>query len=188
MLIVFVFEDWFIHERPRLREGQRHRQREKQAPPREPDVGLNHGSWDHALSQRQAPNHWAPRCPYFKYFETISNLRESCQNNGRNLYFLELGFHVSAAVSDRKGSSPGSYLPPAGPGSSFFVCSIALVFPWVFRLGLFKDSIIFWLERLSIWVMFLARCCDDCCNLWDDSWCLICPDTGAGVVGPFKFS
>ena len=37
----------------RSRPEQRHRQREKQAPRREPDVGLQ----DHALSQRQTLNH-----------------------------------------------------------------------------------------------------------------------------------
>ena len=38
---------------------QRHRQREKQAPCREPDVGLDPWSQDHDLSQRKVPNHWA---------------------------------------------------------------------------------------------------------------------------------
>ena len=36
---------------------QRHRQREKQAPHKEPYVGLDPGSWDHALSRRQTLNH-----------------------------------------------------------------------------------------------------------------------------------
>ena len=39
------------------RERQRLRQREKQAPCREPDVGLNPRSWDLALSRRQMLNH-----------------------------------------------------------------------------------------------------------------------------------
>ena len=43
-------------EREREREGWRHRQREKQAPCREPDVGLDPGSWDLVLSQRQKLN------------------------------------------------------------------------------------------------------------------------------------
>ena len=47
----------FIHERHRLRERQRHRRREQQAPYREPDVGLNPQTQNHALSQRQTPNH-----------------------------------------------------------------------------------------------------------------------------------
>ena len=38
-------------------ERQRHRQREKQDPCREPDVRLDPGPWDHALSQRQMLNH-----------------------------------------------------------------------------------------------------------------------------------
>ena len=39
-----------MREREREREGQRHRQREKQAPCREPDVGLDPRTRDHALS------------------------------------------------------------------------------------------------------------------------------------------
>ena len=35
---------------------QRHRQKEKQAPSREPDVGLDPGSQGHDLSQRQTLN------------------------------------------------------------------------------------------------------------------------------------
>ena len=38
-------------------ERQRHRKREKQAPHREPDVGLDPGSQDHALSRRKMLNH-----------------------------------------------------------------------------------------------------------------------------------
>ena len=38
------------------REGQRHRQREKQAPCREPDVGLDPGIEDHTLSRMQMLN------------------------------------------------------------------------------------------------------------------------------------
>ena len=41
------------------RKRQRHRQREKQAPHRETDVGLDPRSWDRALSRRQMPNGWA---------------------------------------------------------------------------------------------------------------------------------
>ena len=38
------------------RERQRHRPREKQAPCKEPDVGLNPESWDQALGRRQMLN------------------------------------------------------------------------------------------------------------------------------------
>ena len=38
------------------RERQQHRQREKQAPGRELDVGLDPETVNHALSQGQAPN------------------------------------------------------------------------------------------------------------------------------------
>ena len=57
----FVFKDLFIHERhgdtETQRERQKHRQKEKQAPHREPDAGLDPGSQDHDLGQRQVPNH-----------------------------------------------------------------------------------------------------------------------------------
>ena len=43
----------------RERERGGDRQREKQAPCREPKVGLDPGSWDHTLSQRQMLNRWA---------------------------------------------------------------------------------------------------------------------------------
>ena len=44
-LFIYIFlKDLFIHERHRERDWQRHRQREKQAPCREPDVGLHPGS------------------------------------------------------------------------------------------------------------------------------------------------
>ena len=45
--ILFIYS-WETH-----RERQRHRQKEKQAPCREPDVGLDPGSRDHALGWRQ---------------------------------------------------------------------------------------------------------------------------------------
>ena len=38
-------------------ERQRHRQREKQAPSGEPDVGLDPRTQDYALSRRQTLNH-----------------------------------------------------------------------------------------------------------------------------------
>ena len=43
----------FIHETERERERQRHRQEEKQAPGREPQVGLDPGLQDHALGGRR---------------------------------------------------------------------------------------------------------------------------------------
>ena len=41
--LIFFFRDFylFIHKRQRERKRQRHGQREKQAPHREPDVGLD---------------------------------------------------------------------------------------------------------------------------------------------------
>ena len=38
------------------REAESHRQREKQAPYQESDVGLDPWTWDHDLSQRQMLN------------------------------------------------------------------------------------------------------------------------------------
>ena len=43
----------------RERKRQRHRRREKQAPCREPDVGLEPGTPGSGPGQRQAPNRWA---------------------------------------------------------------------------------------------------------------------------------
>ena len=43
-----------------MRDTQReaeYRQRERQAPSGEPDVGLDPGTWDHNLSPRQMPSH-----------------------------------------------------------------------------------------------------------------------------------
>ena len=42
-MYLFIFKD-FIYLSMRDREGQRHRQREKQDPCREPDMGLDPGS------------------------------------------------------------------------------------------------------------------------------------------------
>ena len=56
-LCFFLIFYLFIHERHRTR--QRHRQGSKQTPCGEPDVELDPGLWDHALSQRHTLNHWA---------------------------------------------------------------------------------------------------------------------------------
>ena len=53
----FFFKDFiylFMKDTHREREVQRHKQREKQAPHREPDVGLDPRPQDHSLGQRQA--------------------------------------------------------------------------------------------------------------------------------------
>ena len=54
--LCFLFKILFIHSW----ETQRHRQREKQAPHREPDVGLDPGTPGSPLSQRQMLSCWAP--------------------------------------------------------------------------------------------------------------------------------
>ena len=51
-----------------FREKQRYRHREKQAPCRESDVGLDPGSWDHALSWRQKLNCWTTQVPLLHSF------------------------------------------------------------------------------------------------------------------------
>ena len=59
------------------REKQRHKQKEKQAPCREPDVGLHPQTQDHALSQRQMLNCWATQEPTiidFLSMEKIPNI------------------------------------------------------------------------------------------------------------------
>ena len=49
----------FMIEIETQRERQRHRRREKQAPCREPYAGLDPGTEDCTLGQRQVLNHWA---------------------------------------------------------------------------------------------------------------------------------
>ena len=49
----------FIYSWETYRERQKHRQREKQAPRREPDVGLDPRPQDHTLRWRQTLNRWA---------------------------------------------------------------------------------------------------------------------------------
>ena len=56
---VCVFKDLFIHGRYREKVRQRHRQREKQAPCREPDVGLDPGSSGSHPRLQAAPNRCA---------------------------------------------------------------------------------------------------------------------------------
>ena len=53
------FKILFIYSWETQREGQRHRQREKQALCKEPNAGLDPGPWDQALSRRQMLNDWA---------------------------------------------------------------------------------------------------------------------------------
>ena len=51
--------------RHREKEKQKHRQRGKQAPRREPDVGLDPGSPGSYPGLKAALNRWAPRLPFF---------------------------------------------------------------------------------------------------------------------------
>ena len=44
-------------------------QREKEAPCRKPDVVLDLGPWDHALSQRQTLNHPVAKIPKIMFFK-----------------------------------------------------------------------------------------------------------------------
>ena len=53
----FFIKILFIYSWETYKERQRHRQREKQAPHREPDVGLNTWTGDHTLSWRQTLSH-----------------------------------------------------------------------------------------------------------------------------------
>ena len=50
-MICFLRFYLFIHVRHTHIEKQIHRQREKQAPCREPDAGLDPGTWGHALEK-----------------------------------------------------------------------------------------------------------------------------------------
>ena len=56
------------------RERQGHRQREKQAPGREPDVGLDRETADHALSQQQVLNCWATQASLYYIFLIHSSI------------------------------------------------------------------------------------------------------------------
>ena len=58
-LVIYFFKDFIYLFIRGGGEGCRERQREKQAPCREPNTGLNPGSQDHALNQRQSFNRWA---------------------------------------------------------------------------------------------------------------------------------
>ena len=49
-------------------ERQRHKQKEKQAPCKESDMGLNPGPQDYDLSQRQMLNAWPTQMPPYLYF------------------------------------------------------------------------------------------------------------------------
>ena len=53
----FILRFIYLFMKDTEKERKRHRQREKQAPCREPDAGLDPGSWDHTLSRRQTLNH-----------------------------------------------------------------------------------------------------------------------------------
>ena len=71
----------FIYSWETQRERQSHRQREKQAPHRQPDVGLHPRPPDHDLRQRQMFHHWATQVlftPHFKWEQ--------------NSFFDDLGF------------------------------------------------------------------------------------------------
>ena len=53
-------------------ERQRHRQREKQAPCRKPDVGCDPQTWDHILSETQLLSH--PGVPLFLFLKKILSI------------------------------------------------------------------------------------------------------------------
>ena len=73
------------------REWQRRRQREKQAPGREPDVGLDPEITGHTLIQGQVLNLWATQAPsHFTFCTELAN--SSCEDLYDNKGF-ELG-HV----------------------------------------------------------------------------------------------
>ena len=52
-------------------ERQRHRQREKQAPSKEPDVGLHPGSPGSHPGLKAAPNRWAIGAASFPFNQTV---------------------------------------------------------------------------------------------------------------------
>ena len=59
-VLFFIFKDFiYVFMRDTQSERQRHRQREKQAPCREPDMGLYPGLQDQDPELQAALNHWA---------------------------------------------------------------------------------------------------------------------------------
>ena len=79
------------------RENQRHNRQRSSAPCREPDVGLDPGSRDHSLSQRQKLNCWATPASHVKTFnqnKTKQNLSITFRCGLREL----LGITYTSAV------------------------------------------------------------------------------------------
>ena len=70
--ILFFLKILFIYPWETHKERQRHRQREKQAPCKEPNAGLNPRPRDHSLSQRQMLNHWATQASWDSIFLTAN--------------------------------------------------------------------------------------------------------------------
>ena len=68
------------------REKQRHRQREKQAPFREPDVGLDPGSPGSYPGLKVVPNRWATGAALILFFKKILFLSNLYSTWGLNLH------------------------------------------------------------------------------------------------------
>ena len=82
--IIFVFLFCFFKDFIYSWETERHKQREKQAPWGESDVGLDPGFHDHTLSQRQILKCWATQAsPPSVVFLTKSNLKWALGHVGK---------------------------------------------------------------------------------------------------------
>ena len=100
-------------------ERQRYRHREKQAPHREPNVGLNQ-DWDYALSQRQMLNHGATQASFqcLIHWDSFTNpllysIPSSASHLGLELFMV---FYFSSNVlSYFPVSSACEYLGCKGP-------------------------------------------------------------------------
>ena len=68
LFLSFFLKD-FIYSCEIQRKRQRHRQKEKQIPHRDPNVGLDPAPRDHALSQRLS--HWATQASRPSYFFSV---------------------------------------------------------------------------------------------------------------------
>ena len=66
LILILIFKRFYLFFPETHRERQRHRQKEEQAPCREPDGDSIPGPRGHVLRQRQTLNRGAPRCPFHR--------------------------------------------------------------------------------------------------------------------------
>ena len=92
----------------RDREAQRHWQREKQAPCREPNMGLDPGSPGSHPGLKTAPNRWATRAAQYKCILRVKFLKKKCwvKRHAYLIYAYIYIFHYISPNCQRSKSSP----------------------------------------------------------------------------------